>query len=263
MMVMTNYMDLLAMHQPWNLILFMVLPVVLAESLVATEFYVTYYRKEGAGNWKKWNHRLGIAAGGYFLLVFLYLMTNVVPGLSWKGWTDELAIWAYLLGIVPLGAIALMELGIIDKHATEHQRTMRHFGLLIGFLVVSHVAMVFGMVDPTLSGWRPAGAPMQKGMDHSAMPGMQQSAVPQKGNRVLAAAYSAQGKTAYAAQNLDNSGANNNNGNWQGGPCWGYNQNGRGNANPGNGQNWTPPCWGGNGNANQDNRSVTASGYNF
>ena len=52
MMVMTNYMDLLAMHQPWNLILFMVLPVVLAESLVATEFYVTYYRKEGAGNWK-------------------------------------------------------------------------------------------------------------------------------------------------------------------------------------------------------------------
>lgn len=162
MMVMTNYMDLLAMHQPWNLILFMVLPVVLAESLVATEFYVTYYRKEGAGNWKKWNHRLGIAAGGYFLLVFLYLMTNVVPGLSWKGWTDELAIWAYLLGIVPLGAIALMELGIIGKHATEHQRTMRHFGLLIGFLVVSHVAMVFGMVDPTLSGWRPAGAPMQK-----------------------------------------------------------------------------------------------------
>ena len=40
-MVMTNYMDLLAANQPWNLILFMVIPVVLAESLVATEFYTT------------------------------------------------------------------------------------------------------------------------------------------------------------------------------------------------------------------------------
>lgn len=28
-MVMTNYMDLLAANQPWNLILFMVIPVVL------------------------------------------------------------------------------------------------------------------------------------------------------------------------------------------------------------------------------------------
>lgn len=28
-MVMTNYMDLLAQNQPWNLILFMVVPVVL------------------------------------------------------------------------------------------------------------------------------------------------------------------------------------------------------------------------------------------
>ena len=41
-MVMTNYMDLLAQNQPWNLILFMVVPVVLAESLVATEFMMAY-----------------------------------------------------------------------------------------------------------------------------------------------------------------------------------------------------------------------------
>ena len=49
----------------WNLILFMVIPVVLAESLVATEFYTTYYNGKAAG-WKAWNHRLGIAAGVYF-----------------------------------------------------------------------------------------------------------------------------------------------------------------------------------------------------
>ena len=37
-MVMTNYMDLLAQNQPWNLILFMVVPVVLEESVVAMVF---------------------------------------------------------------------------------------------------------------------------------------------------------------------------------------------------------------------------------
>ena len=166
-MVMTNYMDLLAANQPWNLILFMVIPVVLAESLVATEFYTTSSGGRAAG-WKAWNHRLGIAAGAYFALAVLYLLVNVIPGIHWKGWADQLAIAAYLLGIFPLGAIALMELGITGKHLTDQQRTLRHFGLLIGFLVVSHVAMVFGMVDPTITGWQPMPAQMHQrdGMHH-------------------------------------------------------------------------------------------------
>lgn len=91
-MVMTNYMDLLAQNQPWNLILFMVVPVVLAESLVATEFMMAYRGPEQAGGWKRWNHGLSILAGVYFAGVVLYLLTHVVPGLVWKGWADELAI---------------------------------------------------------------------------------------------------------------------------------------------------------------------------
>ena len=35
-MNMTHYMELLAVNQPWNLILYMVIPVALAEALVAT-----------------------------------------------------------------------------------------------------------------------------------------------------------------------------------------------------------------------------------
>lgn len=100
-MVMTNYMDLLAQNQPWNLILFMVVPVVLAESLVATEFMMAYRGPEQAGGWKSWNHGLSILAGVYFAGVVLYLLTRVVPGLAWKGWTDELAIGAYLLASSP------------------------------------------------------------------------------------------------------------------------------------------------------------------
>lgn len=148
-MVMTNYMDLLAANQPWNLILFMVVPVVLAESLVATEFMMAYRGPENAG--------------------------------GWKGWADELAIVAYLLGIIPFGALALMELGVIGKGLEPRKKLLHHFGWLVLFLIVSHVAMVFGMVDPTITGYKPApasmhqmdGMPMQHdGMQHN-MNGMQ------------------------------------------------------------------------------------------
>ncbi|OPX91516.1 MAG: hypothetical protein A4E54_00224 [Pelotomaculum sp. PtaB.Bin117] len=39
---MTHYMELLATNQPWNLIFYMAIPVILAETLVATEFFVVY-----------------------------------------------------------------------------------------------------------------------------------------------------------------------------------------------------------------------------
>ena len=34
-MVMTHYMELLSLHQPWFLILFMLVPMVLAETILA------------------------------------------------------------------------------------------------------------------------------------------------------------------------------------------------------------------------------------
>ena len=143
---------------------FMVIPVVLAESLVA-EFYTTYYGGRAAG-WKAWNHRLGIAAGVYFSLVVLYLLVNVIPGIHWKGWADQLAIVAYLLGIFPLGAIAFMNWESQGKISWTSSGP--GISVLIGFLVVSHVAMVFGMVDPTITGWQPdAGADAPNGRDAS------------------------------------------------------------------------------------------------
>ena len=126
--MMTNYMELLMTNQPWNLILFMVIPVGLAEFLVATEFYTLFLKDSGENTWARLNGWLGRITGLYFAGVFLYLMTSVVPHLEWRGWADVLAVGAYLSGIIPL---------------------------LIGFLVVSHVAMVFGMVDPAVTGWQP------------------------------------------------------------------------------------------------------------
>lgn len=147
-MSMTNYMELLMTNQPYNLILFMVIPVGLAEFLVATEFYTLYYRNELDNAWKTLNRLLGIAAGIYFTVIFIYLITHVVPNIEWRGTVDVIAVGAYLFGIVPLLSITLLELGIWGKRLTSDEKIRAHFLLLIGFLIVSHVAMIFGMVDP-------------------------------------------------------------------------------------------------------------------
>lgn len=93
------------------------------------------------------------------------MLTVVVPMIEWRGFLDQIAVISYLLGIIPLSGIALMELGVLWKNASPDERSKIHFELLIGFLIISHVAMVFGMVDPTLSGWQPA--PVEMHMNHS------------------------------------------------------------------------------------------------
>ena len=151
----THYMELLMANQPWNLIIYMVIPVALAEALVATEFFTVYLRGSNGGSWKQWNKWLGIVAGFYFLGIFLNLMITVVPVIKWRGAADILAVGSYLSGVIPLFGIALLELGIIGKEKTDDEKMKFHFILIIIFLIVAHIAMVFGMVDPTIMGWDP------------------------------------------------------------------------------------------------------------
>lgn len=153
-MIMTHYMELLATAMPYNLILYMVIPVGLAEAIVATEFFTVFLR-EKAGKWRVWNHYLSIALGFYFLGVFLNLFLTVVPTIQWRGPADMIAVGLYLTGVVPLFSIALLELGVIGKGRSQAEKLKLHFILLTVFLVVSHVAMIFGMVDPTIMGWNP------------------------------------------------------------------------------------------------------------
>jgi hypothetical protein len=160
-MTMTHYMELLAVNQPWNLIIYMVIPVALAEALVATEFFTVFLRGN-AGGWRTWNKLIGIGLGFYFLGIFINMMTTAIPHIAWRGPADVLAVGAYLSGVIPLFSIALLELGVIGKGKTEEEKMKLHFILLTVFLVVAHVAMIFGMVDPSIMGWSPnAGGHMQ------------------------------------------------------------------------------------------------------
>jgi len=148
-MNMTHYMELLASNQPWNLIIFMAIPVILVEALTAVEFFLVFNRVT-SGPLREFSKALGIALGAYFTGIFLYMVTTVVPTIEWRGTVDIIAVWSYLSGVFPLAGIALLELGLIARNYSREQKMKLHFILLIVFLIVAHVAMIFGMIDPSL-----------------------------------------------------------------------------------------------------------------
>ena len=55
-----------------------------------------------------------------------------------------------MAGIVPLLGIALLELGLIFKKNSFEEKIFRHSILVAIFLVVAHIAMIFGMLNPSL-----------------------------------------------------------------------------------------------------------------
>lgn len=154
-MNMTHYMQLLADNQPWNLILFMVIPVFLAETVAITELFVLLNRRQ-QGVLRTINRVASVAGGFYFLGVFAYLMTTAAIPLTlsgeWRGPADVLAVGFYLVGVVPLLGMALMDLGWLGRRWDFHTQLKVHASFVGAFLVVAHIAMVFGMLDPTLMG---------------------------------------------------------------------------------------------------------------
>lgn len=150
---MTHYMQLLASNQPWNLLIFMAVPVICAETLAITELIVLFTRKLN-GTARKVNKFTGIFAGVYFLGVFIYLFSTAVVPLTatggWRGFADVVAVGFYLLGIVPFFGMFLLETGIIGRKKDETGKLKLHAVLVGIFLVVAHIAMIFGMLNPQL-----------------------------------------------------------------------------------------------------------------
>jgi hypothetical protein len=161
-MNMTHYMQLLADNQPWNLLLFMVVPVLLAETVAVTELFVLL-RRGAAGALARLNRGASIAGGLYFIGVFAWLMTQAVLPLTrdggWRGPADVIAVGFYLSGVLPLVAMALIDLGWVGARWTTEQRLARHAVCVAVFLVVAHIAMIFGMLDPTLMWHAPVDTP--------------------------------------------------------------------------------------------------------
>jgi hypothetical protein len=157
-------MELLATNQPWNLIMFMAIPVILAETVAITELYILF-KRTSAKVWVKTVSRYaGILGGLYFTAIFLYLVKNAFIPLTvnggWRGIGDFLAVSFYLLGVIPLGGIALLEMGLIGKNKSNEEILKIHAIFVGVFLLVAHIAMIFGMLDPMV---------LWGGKDHSGM----------------------------------------------------------------------------------------------
>lgn len=167
----THYMGLLAANQPWNLLLFMAVPVVLAETIAITELAILF-----SGDAHPRIHRVnrwaGIIAGLYFLGVFAYLLKEAVFPLSmnggWRGPADLIAVGFYLAGVIPLFGMALLETRVLGADLDARTRLQWHATFVGVFLVVAHVAMIFGMLDPSVLGWSPS----HSMPDGSSMSGM-------------------------------------------------------------------------------------------
>ena len=180
-MVMTHYLELLSLHEPWFLILFMLVPMVLAETILAAGAFSLLYKDSRSEKWDSLSHVCGLILGVFFIVATVYIVTSYVPTIQWRGPIDYISIWAYVLGVIPAVLILLQELGIIFKGLDTTAKIKKHIVLMILFVLFTHLAMVFGMADPQLAGYVPPKQNMQMQMngnmpmDHSQMDHSQMS----------------------------------------------------------------------------------------
>ena len=163
-MVMTHYMELLSLHSPWFLIIFMVIPVVFIETIFMAEAFTLLSDKEHQAKWRHISHYGGIFLGLFFIAAPIYLVTSYIPTIEWRGPIDYIAVWSYVLAIIPAILLLLKEFGFIFNGQDERKNAKAHIIILILFVVFTHVAMVFGMADPRLAGYKPAQPPMKMDM---------------------------------------------------------------------------------------------------
>ena len=174
-MVMTHYMELLSLHEPWFLILFMLVPMVLAETILAAGAFSLLYKDSRSEKWDSLSHVCGLILGVFFIVATVYIVTSYVPTIQWRGPIDYISIWAYVLGVIPAVLILLQELGIVFKGLDATAKIKKHIVLMILFVLFTHLAMVFGMADPQLAGYVSPKQNMQMQMngnmpmDHSQM----------------------------------------------------------------------------------------------
>lgn len=157
-MSMTHYMELLMLNAPWNLLIFMALPVVLAETIAITSLlFLT--AKQPHPIVERLNRISGILAGIVFLAIDAYLIINAVIPLhqdnGWRGWIDLLAVYCFIVAGIPMIGIALLRLNILHQTSDSFRKTRIHALYVIAFLILSHLSMIAGMADPTLGGYNP------------------------------------------------------------------------------------------------------------
>ena len=152
-MMMTQYMHLLMGNAPYNLIYYMVIPMVIAETIAITEILKFY--KEKDSRVVNGLNKLASVLGGFAMLVLgtlyaVHVLTPAVKHHSFLGWVDSVSSYLFVASALPLILITLLELGRVCRKSSEHKKQGVKIVFLSLYLVLSHGAMALGMLDPAI-----------------------------------------------------------------------------------------------------------------
>lgn len=152
-MLMTQYMSLLMANSPYNLIFFMVVPMVIAETIAITEIVLLFSSKPLLKVHSLNSICTFISGIVMLVLGFLFIKEFVLPANEqnlWKGWIDYASALLFMVAVVPLVLMSLLQINLIFRKANKRTKMAVKIVLLSIYLVTSHAAMVFGMLDPAL-----------------------------------------------------------------------------------------------------------------
>lgn len=152
-MLMTQYMSLLMANSPYNLIFFMVVPMVIAETIAITEIVLLFSSKPLLKVHSLNSICTFISGIVMLVLVFLFIKGLVFPANEqnlWKGWIDYASALLFMAAVIPLVLMSLLQVNLIFRKANKRTKMAVKIVLLSIYLVTSHAAMVFGMLDPAL-----------------------------------------------------------------------------------------------------------------
>ena len=152
-MLMTQYMSLLMANSPYNLIFFMVEPMVIAETIAITEIVLLFSSKTLLKVHSLNSICTFISGIVMLVLGFLFIKELVLPANEqnlWKGWIDYASALLFMAAVIPLVLMSLLQVNLIFRKANKRTKMAVKIVLLSIYLVTSHAAMVFGMLDPAL-----------------------------------------------------------------------------------------------------------------
>lgn len=152
-MLMTQYMSLLMANSPYNLIFFMVVPMVIAETIAITEIVLLFSSKPLLKVHSLNSICTFISGIVMLVLGFLFIKKLVLPANEqnlWKGWIDYASALLFMAAVIPLVLMSLLQVNLIFRKANKRTKMAVKIVLLSIYLVTSHAAMVFGMLDPAL-----------------------------------------------------------------------------------------------------------------
>lgn len=121
-MLMTQYMSLLMANSPYNLILFMVVPMVIAETIAISEIVLLFSSKpllkvQGLNSICTFISGIVMLILGVLFVKDLVLVANEKH--LWNGWIDYASALCFMVAVIPLVLMSLLQVNLILRKANK------------------------------------------------------------------------------------------------------------------------------------------------